>query len=204
MLYYFDGREYDLVIKLVKKVCMKKAFQLFLVCVAITLFSGPVEAKIVKIDFSQVPCCQVLQNQYQSVYKVRFDNNISDGYSTYQANGFITHLSTATSSAIPYGTTRTKYMFDKLASKVSFKIQSGSPFNLEQMRPAKPVKITYYGNRGNVLQTKLTDTCLKSATSCHPKTITYQVATKKIASVSAEILAPYSFSMDDLLVDMAN
>lgn len=160
-------------------------------------------ARLVKIDFSQVECCRILSDEYKSIFGVNMVDDLNQGFATYQAHEFLTVVNSASSSAMPTGISSMKFVFDGVANKVSFKIQSGTPFDATTSARAMNVRVNYLDNQGRLLASKNTDTCLKKSTSCTPKVFTYLNTTKKIKSVEIVPQESYYYSVDDMVIDTA-
>lgn len=157
------------------------------------------DQETIVIDFSKEPCCKTLSHEYMQEGAV-FDNEASLGWATYQANGFVNHLSVEdeVEPGAPNGITGTRMAFTEPVVKVGFLVQSGSPINKEEFRSARSLTIKAYDENNSLLFFKVTDTCLGQASSCKPSFIGVEANTKSIKYLETIINDPYSWSIDDL------
>jgi hypothetical protein len=153
--------------------------------------------KTTVLDFSQIPCCRTLTNQYLAQYGIKFDDN--SGWNTYQANNFVGHLSTApTLPGAPTGITGTKLELNNPTKAIGMYIQAGSPFVATRSWSAKKITIKAYDQSHALIFNQSTDTCLGEATSCTPKFIGVQTFKPRIKTLEITIDEPYSWSIDDM------
>ena len=158
--------------------------------------------KTVVIDFSSEPCCKTLSHHYLDT-GVTFDNESDLGWGTYQANGFANHLSGVEKEpGAPAGTTGTRMSFSEPVRKAGYYIQAGSPFNLENFRPAKSITIKAYDEDNNLLFYEVTDTCLGEVSSCRPVFIGVQSNKSAIKYFETIINESYNWSIDDLTYEL--
>lgn len=151
------------------------------------------------LDFSQVSCCRILGNEYVNSAGVEFENNISSGWATYQANEFANHLSSSPQPpGAPSGTTGTRFTFSKATKRAGMYIQSGSPFDLNSDRPAKSISLKAYDVKGNKIFEQDINTCLGISSSCKPTFIGVQSRRPIISTLELIINDTYNWSIDDL------
>lgn len=155
--------------------------------------------KMVHLDFSSTFCCRILSREYLATTGVGFDNTLSRGWATYQANKFATHLSTApVQPGAPTGITGTRLILSQNTKKVGMYIQAGTPFYYSHSRPKKKITLRAYDADGNKIFEQMTDTCLGEASSCKPKFIGVETSAPVIRVLEIIINEPYYWSIDDL------
>lgn len=156
--------------------------------------------KTVLVDFSEVDCCRVLENEYEPIYGVVFENDLSRGWSTYQANGFAGHLSMVEAPpGAPVGISGTRLYLPQDTDRVGFYVQAGSPFDWNALRPAKSITVRAYDRMGELLIEQATDTCLEEAAECRPQLVGVRSASTLVRFFEVVINERYGWSLDSLM-----
>lgn len=151
------------------------------------------------LDFNLLPCCQILNTQYLPTAGVQFDDTISRGWATYQANNFANHLSISpVLPGAPFGTTGSRLTLPEPSRMVGVYLQSGSPFIQTALWPTKPITIRAFDEEENLLFEQATDTCLGTESSCFPKFVGVRANKRVIRTLEIVINSPYSWSLDNL------
>ena len=151
------------------------------------------------IDFSQVSCCKILSDEYQSSRGVVFDNDLSKGWGTYQANDFANNLSTASTwPGAPAGATGTRIILNKNTRRVGAYIQAGTPFDPTSTHPGKSITIKAYDNQKNKIFEQTVNTCLGQDSDCTRKFIGISSTGPDIRIIEYILNESYSLSIDNL------
>lgn len=149
-------------------------------------------------DFSSLTGSGVLTDQLLESIGISFTLDTLKGWLTHYASGFIGSASGPIAlPGAPTGKTGIRLTVSKNTKMVGFYVQTGSPFNSQQLRPSASITLNAYDRKGSLLLSKTTDTCLGLADSCTPSFIGVSAKGRIISTI--EIVANEStYTVDDL------
>lgn len=164
--------------------------------------AGFTDSRTILIDFSKTPCCKTLAQEYIQEGVV-FDREPNLGWSTYQADGFINHLSLdSVEPGAPLGITGTRLSFTEPVKKLGLFVQSGSPYNNEDFRSAESITVKAYNEENELIFFEVTDTCLGVESSCRPKFVGVESNRKAVKYFEIIMNEPKNWSADDLQYEL--